>query len=504
MSSETLRAPVRGRTRPGEGAPDAPVGRWLDRLASSVWRTLTSVRFAVLQIIVIVVCGLIGTMLRQIGSFSLANPASYARDLAQIHERMDPLTILGLNIGPGMVDVFDRLGFFRIFSAPWFTVLVTLLVVSIVVCTADRTPRLWRGVREVRPVQPESFFDLRLPERARMVSDAMPADELARALRRRRFKVRTVHPAEGPGAGADAPPVHVYGDRNQYFRMATLLTHLGLILFLAGGAVTGALGYETVVFVGEGQTAPIQAVGTPGNLLVKNIDFQAPQRADGSFEDFWTDLAVYRDGQEIARKTIRVNDPLSIAGFVFHQNTFGPAVDLEIRDAGGGLVWTGPLILAGELLGLPQGFMTIPGSEIGLVTLLDRDASGASALVLSGVVAGREQPVFVGAIPLGGQTNPAATAGYSIAWKSAGAWTGMVVKNDPGQGIIWLAFLSLISGLVLTFYFPRRRVWARLRDGEWRFAMLADRYVDAAREFDVLLEDLAVRTGTRPERRPPG
>jgi cytochrome c biogenesis protein ResB len=38
----------------------------------------------------------------------------------------------------------------------------------------------------------------------------------------------------------------------------------------------------------------------------------------------------------------------------------------------------------------------------------------------------------------------------------------MVIKRDPGAGLIWIAYLSLISGLVLTFYFPRRRVWARL------------------------------------------
>ena len=43
-----------------------------------------------------------------------------------------------------MVDVFERLGFFRVFSAPWFVFLLTLLVVSIVVCTLDRTPDLWR------------------------------------------------------------------------------------------------------------------------------------------------------------------------------------------------------------------------------------------------------------------------------------------------------------------------------------------------------------------------
>ena len=63
---------------------------------------------------------------------------------------------------------------------------------------------------------------------------------------------------------------------------------------------------------------------------------------------------------------------------------------------------------------------------------------------------------------LGGTTEPGTTAGYSITWDAAGAYTGMVIKKDPGQPLIWIAYLSLIMGLMLTFYFPRRRVWARL------------------------------------------
>ena len=456
----------------------------------------------------LVVAGLVGTMVRQIPSFALRDPGAYARELADLHARYDPLTILGVNVGPGMVALFDRLGFFRVFSAPWFTLLVTLLVVSIIVCTLDRTPRLWRQVRDTRVVQPPTFFDLRLAGRARFEDVEADPGLVRDVLRRHHFRVRA-EPAASPGvhSGEQAAVAARYlmGDRNQYLKMATLLTHLGLILFLVGGAVTGALGYETVLFVGEGQTAPVQAVGTPHNLLVRNHRFEAPQRGDGSFADFWTDLSVYQDGREIARKTIRVNDPLSVAGFVFHQNTFGPASDLEIRDPAGQLVWTGPVLLAGQLLDLPQGFLTIPGSQLGLLVLLDRDASGAPVLALTGLEGaadGTSRTAFLTAVGLGEETDPADSSGYRIRWADAGAFTGMVVKNDPGQGIIWLAYLSLISGLLLSFYFPRRRVWLRLGERELDLAFTADRYVDAERESDQLLDDLAVALGRRPVRAP--
>jgi cytochrome c biogenesis protein len=454
---------------------------------------------------VLAVAGVIGTVLNQIPAFALHDPAAYAEQMATIHASYDSASILGLNVGPGMVDLFDRLGFFRVFSAPWFILLLTLLVVSIVVCTLDRTPAIWRTARLVKVVQAPPFFDLRLSERARFTSaEEAAADELVRVLRGRHFKVREAS-APAPTAEDAAPVRHIYGDRNQYVKMMTLFTHLGLILFLAGGAITTTLGYETVVFLGEGQTAPVQAVGTPDNLLVKNIHFEAPTRPDGSFEDFRTDLAVYQNGQLVARKIIRVNDPLEVNGYVFHQNTFGPAAELAIHDANGRLLWDGPVLLAGDLSGHPQGFMTIPGSTIGLLVVLDKSADGVPQLVVTGLgqtsTPDQNNILFIRALGLGRTTEPATTAGYSVTWKAAAAYTGMVIKRDPGQGLIWLAYLSLITGLILTFYFPRRRVWARLHGDHLELAFLGDRYVDAEREFGALLDDLSARLRNLPERR---
>jgi cytochrome c biogenesis protein len=227
------------------------------------------------------------------------------------------------------------------------------------------------------------------------------------------------------------------------------------------------------------------------------VSFEAPRRADGSFADFRTDLAVYQNGQLVARKTIRVNDPLDVQGFVFHQNTFGPSADLEIRDRDGRLVWTGPVLLAGELLGLPQGFLTIPGSDLGLLLLLTRASDGSAVLALQGIgppdQSGASVVVFQAGLGLGASSDPVITGGYTVTWNRAGAFTGMVIKNDPGQNLIWIAFASLTSGLVLTFYFPRRRVWARLEGGTARLAMLGDRYVEVPRELARLVQELRLR-----------
>ena len=472
------------------------MGSPLARAGRTIWATLTSVRFAVLLITLIAISGLIGTVIRQFPAAALHDPALYADQIAEMHRRWDAIAPLGIQIGPGMVELFTSLGFFRVFSAPWFLLLITVLVVAIICCTLDRTPRLWRGVHVVNVEQPASFFDVRLADRAVMEHATLAPDDLAAVFRRRRFKVRQV-------VGEGGAVTWVYGDRNQYFKMATLFTHLGLIMFLGGGAVTVAAGFETIVFVAEGQSAPVQPVGTPDNLLVKNIDFEAPRNANGGFADFWTDLAVYQNGEQVARKVIRVNDPLTVDGFVFHQNTFGPTAELQIHDPSGQLVWTGPVILGGFFADtFPQGFMTIPGSDVGLLVLLSKFADGTGMLVLQGVgpadATGAATTAFEPvALGIGGVTDPAATAGYSITWVRSGAYTGLVIKNDPGQNLIWFAFACLISGLVLTFYFPRRRIWARIEGDRIGFAMLGDRYVDVPKEFRSLMEDLAARGGTQ-------
>jgi cytochrome c biogenesis protein ResB len=72
-----------------------------------------------------------------------------------------------------------------------------------------------------------------------------------------------------------------------------------------------------------------------------------------------------------------------------------------------------------------------------------------------------------------------------------GEYTLLIAKNDPGQGIVWTAFASLITGIAITFYLPRRRIWARLSPaGELAIVARSDRYVDVEREFGRLLDDL--------------
>src|SRR6185436_16159499 len=278
-------------------------------------------------------------------------------------------------LGAGPVDLLERLQLFHVFNSTPFSIALLVLVISILICTLDRTPRLWQQSATIRVVQPDAYFDPRLPDRVSIApGPGLTTGAVAAALRRHRFVVRET-------AGPDGV-AFVYGDRNRWTKLATLISHLGLILFLVAGLVTARFGDEQGLVVAEGDTLTVQPIGTPGLLLVQNLGFDAPGLDTGSPSDFTTDLAVYQDGKQLARKTIRVNDPLTVGGYTFHQNGFGPAPDIEIRSTvDGAILWTGPVPLTDSAGGLPYGAIPIPGRPYGLEMLLRSSADGVGALL---------------------------------------------------------------------------------------------------------------------------
>ncbi len=146
--------------------------------------------------------------------------------------------------------------------------------------------------------------------------------------------------------------------------------------------------------------------------------------------------------------------------------------------------------------------MSVPGRDIGLQLLLTRLKDGTGIVLIQPYKAiGTNpdgSPIVENLIPLPlaiGETGIAPGAGLTVELTEVSEYTLLIAKRDPGQGLVWLAFASLIAGIVITFYFPRRRVWTRLdAAGGLGIVWRSDRYVDVEREFGRLLDDLvAVR-----------
>jgi cytochrome c biogenesis protein len=457
-----------------------------ERVGRVVLRLFSSVDFAVIQIIGLSLLAVVGMTVRQLPTFAFRSAGDYADAMADIHARYDSV------LGRGLVDAMERLQLFHVFTSTWFTLGLIVLVISIVVCTLERTPRLYRQCAEIRVAQPDAFYDPSLPDRAVMTGVA--AADVRVALRRQRMRVRS--------ATVDGVE-YLYGDRHRWTKLATLISHLGLILFLIAGVVTWRLGDEQGLIVAEGDTLVVQPIGTPGLLSVKNYDFEAPGFLEtGQATDFTTDLGVFKDGEEIARKTIRVNDPLAVDGYTIHENGFGPAPVLLISDANGKPLWNGPVPMTQQVGGgIPYDSMAVPGRDLGLELLLRRQSDGTGDLIalpyrITGTATdGTPEIERYEAVDLrAGEAKVPAGMDFSVGLVRFSDYALLIAKKDPGQGIVWSAFAALIVGLAITFYLPRRRIWARLApSGEAAFVARSDRYVDLDREFGRFLDDLVAR-----------
>lgn len=461
------------------------------RAGMRIWRLFTSVNFAVVQIVAVAVLAAFGMTIRQLPGFAFRSAGDYATEMNKLRSIYEPA------LGVGLVDLMERLQLFRVFSSTPFSIALLVLAVSILICTLDRTPRLWQQSAAIRVVQPDAYFDPRLPDRVSIAAGpGLTSAAVRDALRRGRFGVREEVTADGTA--------FLYGDRNRWTKLATLISHLGLILFVVAGLVTAKLGDEQGLVVAEGDTLTVQPIGTPGLLLVKNLAFEAPGLETGVPTDFTTDLAVYQDGQLLARKTIRVNDPLSAGGYTFHQNGFGPAPDLEIRSTiDASVLWSGPVPLTDAAAGRPFGAIPIPGRPFGLELLLDRTDRGVGTLIGVPYAVNGTNPDGTPSITEGypfyvvrGDTIEIKGLDLSISLRGFSDYTLLIAKKDPGQPIVWTAFVALLLGLAITFYLPRRRIWVRLgRDGRLDLVGRADRQVDFDRELGRLVDALVAARG---------
>jgi cytochrome c biogenesis protein len=166
-------------TRPDETEVTQPtlgpagMSRW-------AWRQLTSMRTALFLLLLLAIGAVPGSIWPQ-RNIDAGRVADY----------------LARHRGSG--PWLDRLGFFDVYSSPWFASIYLLLFVSLVGCVVPRSKIHWRAMRAQPPRAPLNLE--RLPEHGQIEVDGEP--ELV--LRVARDVLEGRHPLEGRSAGGDTP-----------------------------------------------------------------------------------------------------------------------------------------------------------------------------------------------------------------------------------------------------------------------------------------------------------
>ncbi len=525
-------------TRP-HGDPDsrAPGVRLAWVVLRNAWRSLTSMRTALILLFLLAVAALPGALLPQ-RSLNQTLVDSYFTQY------------------PWLAPTLDKLGFFDVFASPWFAAIYLLLMISLVGCVLPRAWEHLKGVRQ-RPVAVPTNL-ARLPHHDEFTLD-MDADEAATRIRTRlkgwrRTETGTTFSAE-----------------KGYLREAgNLVFHLSLIGLLLGFAAGKLYGYEGQVIVqaGGGQfcntgilgydsfRAGLRVDGTNLDPFCVKVDtFTADYLANGQAQSFNASIGYQTQADLDAGVTtwrpfpLAVNNPLRLDGSrVYLQgNGYAPRFTVTFPDGQkrtGQTQWNtvDPTTLLAQgtqkfarpgvtdeaqrkLTGLAITGLFAPTSSGGkVITSVFPDLRDPEVAVdvLRGDLGlddGRGQSIFQvdqskidsGALKRVARVNlvPGQSTtlddGTVVTFDGVQRWVNLQVSHDPGQDYVLLFAILLLLGLFASLTIRRRRFWARLTpitgdDGVKRTVVEIGGLARTDRagygeEFDRLRADLAKKDG---------
>jgi len=417
-------------------------------IGERLWHFFISMRTGLALILALAVLGLIGTMLVQAPGGLAADPKAYAAWVESLRPKYG-----------GWTGILDTLGFFTIFNSVWFRGITVLLITSVLACSANRAPHLWKLTVHPRTDMSEPFFT-HAPLTMQASGRIAPVEAVASvqaAFARRRFRT-IVHD--------DGDAIHFYADHNRWGPFGTVIAHLSLVVILLGALVGTAFGFRNDgLAVAVGSTVDI---GNGTGLSVEARNFSDSYYANGSPSDYASDLVVYKDGQQVGAATVRVNQPLRVEGIALYQSYFGAAAAMKVVDASG-------TVLVDE--GVPLEWTSNDGSRtVGMVALPD---AGMTMYVLGAVSGAVDPTIKAGQMQVelyrtGSDNVPVATqvvsqgapvdmAGLQVTFVRERQFTGLIVARDPGTIFVWLGAMLLVGGTALVFFFPCRRAWALIR-----------------------------------------
>ncbi len=467
--TEQLEEATRLTTQPVERPPAARMSPL--RLG---WRTLTSMRTALLLLFLLAVAAIPGGFLPQ----RKINPLRVNTYLAE-HKTLGPL--------------LDRLQMFDVFSSAWFSAIYLLLFVSLVGCLLPRTRLHLRALRAAPPAVPKTLSRLPVSERW----DSSDPDVLDRAETSLRGW-RTVR--RGRELSAEKGYLRETGN---------LVFHLSLVLLLVGIAIGAFRGFKGTVLVVEG-TGFSNTVASfddihpgrrfqasslvPFSLQLK--DFRATYTPDGRARTFDAQV-TWTGGDRTRPYDVRVNHPLEVGAAKTYLIGHGYAPHVVVRDR------KGEIVLDQAVPCLPQNAQFLSSCVIKVPDAVPQQLGFRGVLtpttVVNGFQVGSAHPAlanprltlvgFTGDLGLDGGTPQsvynldtqrmaafakgrpkglapgqtwALPGGGSLTYVDTKEWATFQVTQDPGKGLALLASVGIVGGLMLSLFVRRRRVWVRV------------------------------------------
>lgn len=450
-----------------------------------IWRQLTSMRTALVLLLLLAIASIPGSIFPQRSQ----NPL-------QVNEYYQT--------NPEIARWLDRASLFNVFSSPWFSAIYILLFISLIGCVVPRTWEHFKSARALPPMTPKNLERL---EEFHQFSTSRSESELLKLVssefNRRRYRLRTL-------------PDSIGAEKGFIRETGNLLFHLSLILLLIGVAYGSLGGMRADVIVSEGETftnvaTSYDSLSTGGLFSIDDIPpftitvkkFTAKyDLVTNAPIDFQLDAQVVDEPNITPRDVVvKVNKPLTFGDTRVYLQANGYSPIVTVRNSVGAIVLRGPIPFLpqdGNLTSIgsikvpdmqPQvgfvakflptfertaergGFSTYPEA---LKPVLDLAAWSGDLGLDSGIPQSvyrinTEKMTQIGLAALSpGQKWELPNGVGSITFDGFTPWVNLQVVRDPGKAYSLVGAVLILCGLLVSLFGRRHRIWVRVskKDGD--------------------------------------
>jgi cytochrome c biogenesis protein len=452
-------------------------------LVRFAWRQLTSMRTALILLMMLGLAAIPGSLIPQ----RTSNPIA-VRDF--------------LEAKPGLSVWYERFSLFDVYSSPWFSAIYILLFISLIGCVLPRTVEHFHAMRALPPLTPRNLD--RMEFYSTFEASAQTLDQAGAWFKKNRFRVR-----EEQGS--------ISAEKGYLRETGNLLFHVSLIFILIGvsfGSLYGLRG-EAIVNVGERfVNVPTSYDTLALGKLTKDSDlpqftitvdkFVAQYNPKTSAPlDYTANVTTVIDGKSKSQ-IIKVNSPLTFGSTRVYLQANGYSPVITVRDSQGKVAFQGPVTF------LPQdgnlrsiGAIKVPDAdpEVGFVASFlptysrTTNNGGISIypqlldprLLFSvwsgdlGLNSGIPQSVYridtskmqnlgLGSLKIGESYS---YPGGTITLEGVVPWINLQFVEDRGKGFALFGAIFAILGLLSSLYGRRRRIWVRITGSRVEVAGLA-------------------------------
>lgn len=431
-----------------------------------VWDLFSSITLAVVIFTLISATSIVGTILEQ-----GAEPERNIKLLAKF---------FGDSAAPGVFRFFDALGFTNMYHSWWFLAFLFAFAANLVVCSLDRLPKIWKLVKDpIKPLSDEHFNIMPIKRETEIKNDVTGSKAAVEAgLRKLGFSAGAV---EAEGA------VSLYAEKGRYSRLGVYVTHLSILVIMAGAVAGIFLGFNGVLNLPEGETSSVAYTYNVGKeiplgfeIRCEDFDVSYYENSDTpkSYKSWLTVLEngkpVLINGKEVTE--ITVNTPLRYKGITFYQSSYGfqPSRDSLFK-----FTVTSKNGTKAEIARKFGESFNFPGTD---VSVKIADFSPAISTDQAGRVFTYAENMSNPAVFLEFSENGKDKYKQWVLKRNPQTWdvadgtvefkdlwgaqyTGMQVRKDPGVWIVYLGCLIMGVGLYGCFFMNHAKIWVRITPG---------------------------------------